>query len=159
MRVPKRLGAPIASRELVREGSDQPIQAFIWRPFKEGKLWRCPYQIKGFGDEEIRYACGDDSVQALSLSFQALRVDLSAKQNKIYWGGPDIADAGFPRCVDWSFGADIYEYLCDLMDQELLPFPGDYLRSKKQRNENIARWKRQKVSNTRTPRPRGRKGQ
>ncbi len=102
-------------------------------------------------------------MQALRLSFEALRADLNPKQNKIYWGGPDIADAGFPRFVDWTFGTDMYEYLCDLMDRELLPFPEDFLRSKKQRNENIAKWKRQEPrsvgSKARKSKPRGRKRQ
>src|SRR5690349_14320595 len=94
------LGDPIASRELMRSGSDQSIHVFLWRPFKEDKeVWACPFKIKGVGDESVRYARGSDAVQALQLSFAAIRAYLQPKRNKIFWLGPGIADAGFPRTV------------------------------------------------------------
>ena len=156
--MPKRLGAPIASRELIREGSDKPVRALVWKPFKvRDEEWACQYQIKGFGDEVVRFAHGADAMQALQLSFDGLRTDLNPKQNGIYFIGPGIAEAGFPRSIDFSFGADAYEYLCDVHDKELMPFPDDPQRSTKVRRERVARWKRQSAEAVRkAPRKRGR---
>jgi uncharacterized protein DUF6968 len=143
--IPESLGDPIASRELMRSGSDQPIHVLIWQPFEEGEeVWACPYQIRGFGDGTVRYARGSDAVQALQLSFTAIRANLDPKRNHIYWIAPDIADAGFPRTVNYAFGSDMYDYLCDLMDRELLPYPDEYMRCKRYRAKKLSQWKRER---------------
>lgn len=161
MKVPKRLGAPIASRELARDGSGKPIHVFIWKPFKvREEEWACPYQIKGLGDEAIRYSYGSDAMQALQLSFDGVRVDLNPKLNRILFLGSEIAEAGFPRTIAYSFGADVYDYLCDIHDQELMPFPDDPRRSTKVRAERVAKWKtRNEVNATSKSRKRSRKDQ
>ena len=48
----------------------------IGRPFQANPEWRCPYRIRGAGLRRTRYACGEDAIQALLLSFVAVRAEL-----------------------------------------------------------------------------------
>lgn len=86
MTYPTDLGEPIASRELIRDGSAAPVKVFIWQPFKEkDDVWVCPFRIEGFGDDAIQYARGSDGIQALQQSFAGVRATLNPKQNSIHW--------------------------------------------------------------------------
>jgi hypothetical protein len=68
---------PIAEREfklrgpadrsvIVRIGSPEPNPA-------RSSDYRCPYQVVGLSKDEVQYACGVDSFQALNLAFAGIR--------------------------------------------------------------------------------------
>lgn len=146
----KRLGHPIATRMLVSSKHANEIIVRIWAPIKisgpdadGAEIWDCPFQIAGFGDEQVQTSKGADSVQALELSFAGIRAMLQPQSTGIRWMGEDLADAGFPRTINYSLGADFYYYLCAMMDREALPEPDDLEKSKRIRLSRVKAWKAQ----------------
>jgi hypothetical protein len=58
------------------------------------------YQIKGAGDEKVRYACGVDLFQALHLALSTLAVELEVLNRglggKLRWECDETGTLGFP---------------------------------------------------------------
>ena len=93
------IGNVIAIRELELENG-QTITIRIGKPeiYPELTHYYCPYQIVGIGKEDIRYANGVDSVQALLLALSKIGIELytsnEATNGQMKWiGEPDL---GFP---------------------------------------------------------------
>ena len=95
---------PIAERELEAEaagGEVRPVFARFGRPERDpapGGDWQCAFQITGLGEDDVEYAFGVDSVQALQLAFQAVGARLFAAEGpgrSITWLG--MSDLGFPE--------------------------------------------------------------
>jgi len=96
----KELGVLIASRSLSFADRDD-ITILIGQPFippDYGGNFCCPYQIKGIGDEKIRYGSGIDSLQALYIALINISTDLypteEARAGKVTWQGE--RDLGLP---------------------------------------------------------------
>lgn len=94
------IGEVIASRSLSLGERDE-ITIHIGRPFAPpdyGGNFCCPYQIRGIGDEKIRYGSGVDSLQALYLAMINISTDLyptkEARDGRIRWQGD--RDLGLP---------------------------------------------------------------
>ena len=89
----------IAIRELELD-HNQIITIKIGKPeiYPEANHYYCPYQILGIGKESIRFACGEDSVQALLLALSKIGIELytsdEATSGKLSWLG--MNDLGFP---------------------------------------------------------------
>lgn len=67
----------IAERRLQLTGPDQrDVQVRIGRPEQDEKDFRCPYQVVGLSDDEVKYSHGVDSMQALHLAFAGARRDI-----------------------------------------------------------------------------------
>ena len=69
------VGELIATRTLTlrqENGATSEIMVLLGKPQQLPKHedYYCPYQIKGAGDEKVRYTCGVDSFQALHLACQ-----------------------------------------------------------------------------------------
>src|SRR5256885_1507139 len=67
------VGDLIAARTLVLHqdnGANSEINVLLGKPrqLPDHQDYFCPYQIKGAGDEKVRYSCGVDSFQALHLA-------------------------------------------------------------------------------------------
>jgi hypothetical protein len=64
----------------------------------------CSYQIKGAGDEKVRYSCGIDAFQALQLAIRTLGVELEVLNKdlggKLEWEGDEKGWLGFPDPPD-----------------------------------------------------------
>ncbi len=97
------LGEVIAERRFkFRQGSRRcELVVLIGRPVPEpptGEDWRCPFQIRGLGDEHVRHALGVDSVQALQLCFEMIGAQLHylarSQDIRLLWLGH--SDLGFP---------------------------------------------------------------
>jgi hypothetical protein len=56
------------------------VTVLIGKPetFPDGNGCYCPYQILGIGDQRVRYAGGEDTVQALMLTLKKIGTDLYA---------------------------------------------------------------------------------
>lgn len=58
----------------------------------------CPFMVKGLGDEQVRYAVGIDSLQALVLALQKLSIYVNAlddvKNGEIRWLDGSIPNLG-----------------------------------------------------------------
>jgi len=94
------LGEIIAKR--IFNINDIKIQLLIGLPqnFPDSADYYCPYQLKGIGSEEIKFAGGTDSLQALQLCLKMIssELDYFKKESncKITWEfGEFEGDTGF----------------------------------------------------------------
>jgi hypothetical protein len=99
------VGDLIAARTLVLHqdnGANSEINVLLGKPrqLPDHQDYFCPYQIKGAGDEKVRYSCGVDSFQALHLALSTLGVELEVlnKQfgGRLRWECDDAGGLGFP---------------------------------------------------------------
>lgn len=99
------VGELIASRSLTLMGDDNStseVTVLLGKPqqFPDDKNYFCPYQLKGVGDEKVRYMGGVDAFQALHLALSILRVELEVlnKQlaGRLRWECDDSGALGFP---------------------------------------------------------------
>lgn len=93
------VGTVVATRELECRGG-APIVVVIGQPqpFPDLLNYYCPFQLRGLGNERIRYAGGVDAVQALELALQMIGAILytsrEAQEKRLTWNG--AANLGFP---------------------------------------------------------------
>lgn len=85
--------------EATRNGNQYQVTVRIGRPVKsrDASHYRCPYQIAGLGDDTVRSAAGEDSMQSLNLALKIIGSELSrhCQSYRFSWlGQPDL---GFPR--------------------------------------------------------------
>jgi hypothetical protein len=95
----------IATRSLMLlHDDDTASEVFVSRgkpqPLPNHADYYCPYQIKGAGDDQVRYACGVDPFQALHLALSKLAIEIEAVNKEL--GGKlrrecdDTGGLGFP---------------------------------------------------------------
>ncbi|MBP6001975.1 MAG: hypothetical protein KA746_00940 [Pyrinomonadaceae bacterium] len=69
-------------------------------PFPDSDDYYVPYQIKGIGDEQIKFAGGIDAVQCLQLVMKIIGSELwvinEPLTEKIIWDGDENGSLGFP---------------------------------------------------------------
>jgi hypothetical protein len=92
----------IAERELqlTTEVATQTILIQVGRPQRDpepGGDWICPFVISDLGVEELHWAAGVDSMQALLLAIQMIDIQLrnSGSLEELSWFGG--ADLGIPN--------------------------------------------------------------
>jgi len=96
------VGDVIATRTLLlgRDG-EAAAAVLLGKPQAHGEEFYCPYQIKGVGDEKVRYAFGVDAFQALQLALSILGVQLEVLNKelggRLRWECAEKDDFGFPR--------------------------------------------------------------
>ena len=97
------VGEVIATRtlKLAKEQNKSEILVLLGKPrqLPDHSDYFCPYQIKGAGRENVRYACGIDPVQALILAISTLGVELAVLNKELggalsWEGDPNL---GFPE--------------------------------------------------------------
>ncbi len=94
------VGEVIATRELDIADSGAKVIVGIGTPknFPDSSDYYCPYEIRGLGNDKIRYAGGIDGVQALLLALQMVGAELytseEGKAGTLIWAGGH--DLGFP---------------------------------------------------------------
>lgn len=99
--MPTSLGPIIATRELelqAHTGSRQVVVRLGKPRHRRTGEWACPFQITGLGTRRIDHACGEDAIQALQLALEAVRLRLSASDEKLTWCGLPL-EVAFPRQV------------------------------------------------------------
>lgn len=95
------LGNVIAERvlEVTREGKSYVATVRLGRPVKpeDSSGYRCPYQVCGIGDDMVRFAAGEDSMQALELAIKTLGAELYFRYKDFTFRWLGQADFGFPK--------------------------------------------------------------
>lgn len=95
------LGDVIAERVLEASKDRQLFRVTIriGRPiqFSDGPRFLCPYQIAGIGDDVIRSAAGEDSLQAIELAFKMLGADLYLRHKAFTFTWLGQPELGFPK--------------------------------------------------------------
>jgi hypothetical protein len=82
------IGEVIATRALTMlsdQSSPSEVLVLLGKPQKlpDHSDYYCPYQIKGAGDEKVRYVCGIDPFQALQLAFSTVGVELEVLNKEL----------------------------------------------------------------------------
>jgi len=99
------VGEVIAERKLLLRGdaaSDREVVVLLGKPlpFPDSNDYYCPYQIKGIGEEKVKYLGGVDAFQAIGFAMQALGAELQVlnekASGKLYWDGDKEGSLGFP---------------------------------------------------------------
>lgn len=93
------VGVIIARRELsLAQKAKVSVCIGKPEPFPEGNGYYSPYQLIGLGDQKVRYAGGEDTVQALMLALKSvgalLYTSAEGKAGLLSWN--DCLDLGFP---------------------------------------------------------------
>jgi hypothetical protein len=128
-------GRVIASRQLARRNRKPPllIEIGIPRRRRAGE-WECQYRIRGLRPLRPRRALGEDSVQALELVFQAIRLELEQYGRDLSWTG-EPGDVGFHRFFPDVLGSTVSRRIGRLIDRELAK-EGKRLASRHRRSAN-----------------------
>ena len=79
------VGDLVATRTLTfhwEDGTASEVNVLLGKPrqLPDHVDYFCPYQIKGAGDEKVRYCSGVDSFQALHLALSTLGVETWSSQ-------------------------------------------------------------------------------
>src|SRR5271155_3833716 len=88
----RKLGPVVASGTLTEDG--QPpnrAEIVLGAPRRLGTDWECPFSLRGLEDESVKATTGSDSLQALQLAIQALRVLLEENGRRFLWSPSDPA--------------------------------------------------------------------
>jgi hypothetical protein len=104
----KNVGEVIAIRNLTlvaNQGPPPEVLVLLGKPqeLPDHSDYYCPYQIKGAGDEKVRYACGIDPFQALQLALSTLGVELEVLNKelggRLRWECDASGGLGSPNAV------------------------------------------------------------
>ena len=97
-RTRSRVAVPIATRCLHVVGHPRrKVLVEIEKPFFADPEWRCTYSVRGAKLYRSRFACGEDSFQALMLAFVAIRAELDAFPVPLAWLSDEPGDIEIPH--------------------------------------------------------------
>lgn len=69
-----------------------------------GRDWRCPFEIRGLGDEKIHFARGIETMDTLQNTLRGIRSVLDLSGAPLRWELTEGDNIGFPMYVDQGFG-------------------------------------------------------
>jgi hypothetical protein len=118
------LGRPIARRTLTEEGvtgREIVISIGLPRPYRPSKSgdWECPFLIEGIGEPKVETACGVDSLQALILAIEGLRVRLEQTGRNFVWLDPNMG-VDIPLYVPSVYGKRLVERVSRAIEREIV---------------------------------------
>lgn len=94
----------VAMRYLARTDTGAPVTVQLGRPRQRRTgEFECPYRVRGLGRVRVGRALGEDSMQALQLAFEAVRIELEPHAALLSWYGAS-GETGFPQYVPYSLG-------------------------------------------------------
>ena len=118
------LGRPIARRTLTEDGvtgREIVISIGLPRPYRPSKNgdWECPFLIEGIGEPKVETACGVDSLQALILAIEGVRVRLEQSGRNFFWLDPNIG-VDIPPYVPTVWGKRLVERVSLAIEREIV---------------------------------------
>ena len=109
----------IATRRLERMDTGAAVTVQLGRPRgRRPGEFECPYRVRGLGPVKVGRAFGEDSVQALQLAFEAVRLELEPYAAILTWDG-EPGETGFPQYVPYAFGGRFRKRLETLVTREI----------------------------------------
>jgi hypothetical protein len=115
-------GTIVAERTLTLVGrTAAQVRIIIGKPRKDRRSsdYCCPYRLEGMGDGRVQESWGVDSVQALQLAMQAIRVQLEPHSDSLEWLGGQGGSLGFPKVIPDVLGPKLTRRLEKLVEREL----------------------------------------
>ena len=118
--MPIRFGTVVAARHLVTVDDERPVTVELGVPRRRRTgEWACPYRIRGLGRARSRQAFGEDSIQALHLALELVRLELEPFRAQLAWADGEPGELFFPRYVPYYFGERFARKLGDMLDREI----------------------------------------
>lgn len=117
---PKGHKRAVATRSF-RTASGAEIVAVIHEPVMlQPDHWKCEFTISGFPERIEAHAYGVDSMQALEMSFEGIRVHLERTGEVLTcFEGGEPGHLGIARRIPDSYGLVIERHLAKLVDDEV----------------------------------------
>jgi hypothetical protein len=116
---PERDKRTVATRSF-RTASGSAIVAEIHEPIVVGPdQWKCEFTISGFPEKIEAHAYGVDSMQALEMSFEGVRVYLERTGEVLTCHDGEPGALGISRRIPDSYGVAIERHLAKLVDDEV----------------------------------------
>jgi hypothetical protein len=107
----------------VKDGHVLRVEASVGEPVEVTRgEWRCAFRIADAGRENVQYAHGVDSIQALILALEGIRGAIAAIGGECSWEGGEPGESGFPRFVPQFYGAAFSRKLEAMIDSEVRTF-------------------------------------
>ena len=111
--------SPIATRHLARTDTGAVVTVQLGRPRgRRTGEFECPYRVRGLGRVKIGRALGEDTVQALQLAFEAVRLELEPHAAILTWYG-ELGETGFPQFVPYTLGVRFRKRLEAIVNREI----------------------------------------
>lgn len=108
----------IATRVLSTADGREVI-ASLFEPIPKGEVWECAFSIVG-PDIDIEGAVGGvDSMQAITLGVEGIRVHLGRVAESLSWMYGEDGYLGFPRFYPAGFGVEVEARLVKLVNDEI----------------------------------------
>jgi uncharacterized protein DUF6968 len=115
----KKFESPIATRHLARTDTGAAVTVQLGHPRRRRTgEFECPYRVRGLGRAKIGRALGEDSVQALQLAFEAVRLELEPHAAILTWYGA-LGETGFPQYVPYTVGGRFRKRLEAMVNREI----------------------------------------
>lgn len=116
------LGRPIARRTLAEEGvTGRKVVVSIGLPrpdrFSKHGDWECPFLIEGVGESKVETTYGVDSLQALILAIEGVRVRLEQTGRNLFWLDPNLG-TDIPLNVPTVWGKRLVERVSLAIERE-----------------------------------------
>jgi hypothetical protein len=122
MALMRKFPPPTAVRRYGVEGEPgREIVLKIGQPFQSsppGGEWSCPVLIEGVGDEQVKYICGVDGIQAIQQAMAYARHELDASGLSVTWLDQEPGDVGLPLSIQSTFGLWFQRRLESLVEEE-----------------------------------------
>ena len=110
----------VATRQLRERGTRRRVVVVVGTPARRSTgEYACPWQLRGVGDGQVRYTFGVDSMQALQLSFEAIRQALLPSRESLTWCDGETGGLGFTRTVNTAFGRTLSDRLDRMLEEEM----------------------------------------
>lgn len=119
------LGREVARRTLVwTDGRKGKVIVRIGIPVETGEYeWACPCVISGIGLHGWRRMFGVDSLQALLMAVEVVRVRLAPHRDKLTWfEGGEPGDTGITKFAPYGCGVALTKRIERLIEQETLRY-------------------------------------
>jgi len=110
----------VVATRTFRTPSGDPVVATLYLPVAiPPDEWRCDFRIVGLPQEVTGHARGLDSLQALTIGLEGLRVHLEQTQEVLTWEDGEPGDLGIPRFIPQGYGLAVEKHLAALVANEV----------------------------------------
>lgn len=110
----------IIATRIFRGSGGNEVTATIYEPVTTPPdEWTCEIRISGAGDEIVDRARGVDSLQALIVALQGIRLHLDGIGEGLTWFGNEAGAFGIPHPIPDYYGVEVERGLEKLVNDEI----------------------------------------
>lgn len=128
---------PLCEEEFTDTQSGKKVIVRLGAPVLDpGIDYYCLTEVAGFAEGGLMRMYGCSPFQAISISFDRFRI-LFEKQGgdfRNFMGAPP--ETLFSKKIPWVYGADVYQRLCKMVDDEVQKIEDERTRRRRNRNED-----------------------